>query len=381
MTGAAAAHDRGFVNLLELEALARERLPAGVYAYFAGGAADEITLRENRLAWERLPLRPRVLVDVSVRDASLELPGTRLEFPVLVAPMAMQRMAHPDGELATARAAAATGTTMVVSTLATATVEEIRAACGRTPWFQLYVHQDRSITEALLARVEAAGYGAIVLTVDTPVLGRRERDVRGGFAPPPGIVIANAMRGATTRMEGVDDDSALAAYFTARHDASVTWADLAWLRAHTRLPIVLKGVVRGDDARRAVEHGMSGVVVSNHGGRQLDTTLPTTAALPEVAEAVAGCIPVLVDGGIRRGTDVLKALALGARAVMVGRPVLWGLALGGEDGVRRVLALLRDELDLAMALCGAPTLREVTGDLVTQVPGCRSQDAGPSHQP
>ncbi len=355
-----------FVNLLELEALAKPRLPTAVFDYFAGGAHDEITLGANRLAYEAIALRPRVLVDVSRRDLSTTLLGATLAFPVLVAPMALQRMAHSDGELATARAVASLKTLLTVSTLSSVTAEDIRPVCALPPWFQIYVHQDRALTEAMLARVSACGYGALVLTVDTPVLGRRERDVRNTFQPPPGIAFANMMAGqgggATTGTS--DKDSALAMYFAARHDASVTWKDLAWLRRVCPLPLVLKGVMRGDDAKRAADHGVDAVIVSNHGGRQLDTAIPTIRALPEVAEAAGGRMPVLVDGGVRRGTDVLKALALGARAVLVGRPVLWGLALDGEAGVARVLTTLRDELDIAMALCGCATVADIGRDLV-----------------
>jgi 4-hydroxymandelate oxidase len=301
---------------------------------------------------------------VSRRDLSTTVLGERVALPVLVAPMAFQRMAHPDGELATVRAVEAVGSIMTLSTLSTATVEDVRAATSRPLWFQLYVHQDRSVTRALIERVEALGYGALVLTVDTPLLGRRERDVRNEFQLPPGITIANVMPGGSTTLGSADQDSALAAYFVGRHDASLTWSDLEWLRSITRLPVLLKGVLRADDAARAAEHGVSGVIVSNHGGRQLDTALATIRALPEIAQAVSGRVELLIDGGIRRGTDVLKAIALGARAVLVGRPVLWGLTVAGEAGVRRVLELLRDELDLAMALCGCARLEEVTADLV-----------------
>jgi 4-hydroxymandelate oxidase len=355
-----------FVNLAEAETEARARLPHDVYCYFAGGAHDELTLAENRRAYDRLALRPRVLVDVGVRDLSTTLLGARVAMPIVIAPMAMQRMAHTDGELATARAAGALGGIMTVSTLATHTLEDIRAATPVPPWFQLYIYKDRGVTHALLERVEAAGYAAVVLTVDTPFLGRRERDVRNAFRAPPGIQVANIVAERQRReLEPVARDSALAAYFHGTHDPTVTWRDLEWLRASTRLPILLKGIVRGDDARLAVEHGARGVVVSNHGGRQLDTAVASIRALPEVADAVGGAIDVLVDGGIRRGTDIVKAIARGARAVMLGRPVLWGLTLGGESGVARVLGLLRDELDLAMALCGCTRLAEITPDLVT----------------
>jgi 4-hydroxymandelate oxidase len=278
--------------------------------------------------------------------------------------MALQRMAHTDGELATARAATSVKTVFTVSTLSSVSVEDIRPACGLAPWFQIYVHQDRSLTEAMLARVSACGYGALVLTVDTPVLGRRERDVRNTFQPPPGVAFANMMAGKGATTGTSERDSALAMYFAARHDASVTWKDLDWLRRACPMPLVLKGVMRGDDAKRAADHGVDALIVSNHGGRQLDTAIPTIRALAEVADGAGPNVPVLVDGGVRRGTDVLKAIALGARAVLVGRSVLWGLALDGEAGVVRVLTTLRDELDTAMALCGCASLSDIGRDLV-----------------
>jgi len=353
-----------FVNLLELEALAKPHLPTAVFDYFAGGAHDEITLGANRGAYDAIALRPRILVDVSRRDLSTTLLGQTLALPVLVAPMALQRMAHTDGELATARAATSVKTVFTVSTLSSVCVEDIRPACGFAPWFQIYVHQDRSLTEAMLARVSACGYGALVLTVDTPVLGRRERDVRNTFQPPPGVAFANMMAGKGATTGTSERDSALAMYFAARHDATVTWKDLDWLRRACPMPLVLKGVMRGDDAKRAADHGVDALIVSNHGGRQLDTAIPTIRALAEVADGAGPNVPVLVDGGVRRGTDVLKAIALGARAVLVGRPVLWGLALDGEAGVVRVLTTLRDELDTAMALCGCASLSDIGRDLV-----------------
>jgi len=353
-----------FVNLLELEALAKPHLPTAVFDYFAGGAHDEITLGANRGAYDAIALRPRILVDVSRRDLSTTLLGQTLALPVLVAPMALQRMAHTDGELATARATTSVKTVFTVSTLSSVCVEDIRPACGFAPWFQIYVHQDRSLTEAMLARVSACGYGALVLTVDTPVLGRRERDVRNTFQPPPGVAFANMMAGKGATTGTSERDSALAMYFAARHDATVTWKDLDWLRRACPMPLVLKGVMRGDDAKRAADHGVDALIVSNHGGRQLDTAIPTIRALAEVADGAGPNVPVLVDGGVRRGTDVLKAIALGARAVLVGRPVLWGLALDGEAGVVRVLTTLRDELDTAMALCGCASLSDIGRDLV-----------------
>src|SRR5918912_175984 len=254
-----------FVNLSEAEASARERLPYPVYCYYAGGAHDEITLAENRRAFDRIALRPRVLVDVSRRELSTTVLGERIDLPILVAPMAFQRMAHPDGELATARAVEAAGSIMTLSTLSTVTVEDVRAATRRPLWFQLYVHQDRAVTRALVERVEALGYSALVLTVDTPLLGRRERDVRNEFQLPPGITMANVMPGGNATLGAAERDSALAAYFAGMQDASLTWNDLDWLRSTTRLPLLLKGILRADDAARAAEHGVAGGVVSDPG--------------------------------------------------------------------------------------------------------------------
>jgi 4-hydroxymandelate oxidase len=335
------------------------------YDYYASGAEDERTLADNVAAWQRLRLRPRCLVDVSTRDLSTTVLGRPVSMPVLIAPTAFQRLAHPDGELATARAAAAEGTVMGLSTLSTSTLEEVAAANGGgARWFQLYVYKDRGITRALVERAEGAGYEALALTVDAPLFGRRLRDMRNGFALPAGLTAANLVPGGMGEVRRVDDDSGLATYIATMLDQSITWRDVAWLRSITRLPVIVKGVARGDDAAQAMAHGAAGIIVSNHGGRQLDTAIATADALPEIVDAVGDRGEVYVDGGVRRGTDVLKALALGARAALVGRPVLWGLAVDGEAGVRKALGMLRAELDLAMALCGCPTVGAITRDLV-----------------
>ena len=351
------------LNLADVEAAARERLTALAYEYCVGGANDEVTVRENRAAFERLALRYHVLVDVSRRSTATSVLGTRVDFPVLVAPTAFQRLACDDGELATARAAAASGTVMILSTASTCTIEDV-GAVGGPQWFQLYVYADRGLTKALVERAEAAGMRAIVLTVDAPILGRRERDLRNRFHLPDGVRLANVPSSGSVPMPSGHGESGLANHFASGIDSALTWKDIDWLRSITRLPVVIKGIVRGDDAARAVDHGAAGVIVSNHGGRQLDTAIASVRALPEVAEAVAGRAEVLLDGGVRRGTDVIKAIALGARAVLVGRPVVWGLAAAGESGARRVLELLRAEVDLAMALCGCPTVGDITPDLI-----------------
>jgi len=344
------------VNLSEYEAIAASALDRGAYDYYAGGANDEITLAENRSAWDRVRLAYRVLVDVAGRDLRTSLLGADLSMPVVIAPTAMQRMAHPDGELATARAAASFGTVMTLSTIASSTIEDVAAAAPGAPrWFQLYVYDERSKSEQLIKRAYAAGYGAIVLTVDATVLGRRERDVRNDFAFPQELTAANLVD--IGREHGSPAEILV-------QDEHLSWDDLPWLRSLSPLPLIVKGVVRADDAARAVEMGASAVWVSNHGGRQLDTSIATADALPAVVHAVARRVPVIVDGGVRRGTDVIKALALGAAAVAIGRPVLWGLAAAGQDGVARVLSLLHDEISQAMALCGCRTVADIDRSLI-----------------
>lgn len=353
------------VNLQMFEAVAAERLPRMVYDYYAGGANDEILLRASRSAWDAWTLRYRVLRDVSNRSLQVTVAGHALDWPVIVAPMAFQQMATPDGEVATARATSAMGCGMMLSTLSNRTIESVREATSGLLWFQLYIYRDRGVTTELVRRAERAGCTGLVLTVDTPILGRRERDLVNGFHVPDTFDAPNLgveMRGTLAGQQ--DATSALATFIAAHWDASIAWRDLAWLQSITTLPIFVKGIVRGDDALLALEHGAAGVIVSNHGGRQLDTALPTARALPEVANAMAGRGVLLVDGGIRRGTDVLKALALGAQAVLLGRPVLWGLAVDGEAGARRVLELLRQEIDLAFALAGVRSPAEATRDLI-----------------
>ncbi len=365
------------LNLRDFERLAAERLPRMVWDYYRSGACDEITLARNELAFGDVALRYRVLVDVSRRDSSCTLLSRRIALPVLIAPTAFHKLAHPDGEIATARAASAAGTTMVLSTLSNTPVEDVVAAATCDVWFQLYVYRDRGATAALVERVRAAGCKALVLTVDAPLLGSRERDVRNAFALPEGLAIENASAERHRSVHASGGGSGLAHYFAEQLDPSLSWKDVDWLQSIAGLPVLVKGVVRADDARRAVEHGAAGVIVSNHGGRQLDGALASIEALPAVATEVGGEVPILLDGGIRRGTDVIKAVALGASAVLIGRPVLWGLASAGEDGVRQVLTLLQRELDLAMALCGCPTVSDITHDLIADAlprrqSGCRA---------
>jgi isopentenyl diphosphate isomerase/L-lactate dehydrogenase-like FMN-dependent dehydrogenase len=336
------------VNIADLERLAFEKLDPGVHGYFAGGAGDERTLLRNTDAFGNWELRPRVLVDVSDVTTRATVLGSEAESPILVAPVAFQLLAHADGEAGMARAAAGARAILCLSSLTSTRPAEVAAAApdGRR-WMQVYLFRDRGVTRALIEEAEEAGYEALLLTVDAPYAGRRERDLRTEFQVPaeisaPAIEAAVGHRSLTT------------AEVFALVDPSITWSDLEGLCGEFELPILVKGLITGEDAALAVEHGAAGVVVSNHGGRQLDNAPATIDALPEVVEAVAGRIPVLIDGGIRRGTDVAVALALGAEAVLVGRPALWGLAVDGEAGAALALEMLNDELRLALALLGCP---------------------------
>lgn len=339
------------LSLTELADAARERLEPARYDYFAGGADDELTARANEEVFTRLRLLPRVLRGNRGRTLAVTLAGTPASCPVLIAPTAFHRLAHPDGEVATAHAAAATGTIMTVSMASTVAVEDV-AATGAALWFQLYPQSDRGFTTALVKRAEAAGCRALVVTVDSPVFGRHTRDLWNGFTDLPRGFVCENMRDA----DGVVRDIEFV--------EGLTWSDLDWLRSVTGLPVVVKGVLHPGDAALAVEHGVAAIVVSNHGGRQLDTAVTAVEALPAIADAVGGRVPLIVDGGVRRGTDVVKACALGADAVAIGRPVVWGLALDGAAGVEWVLSTLRTELDRALALCGACSVAELTPELV-----------------
>ncbi|MDB5931583.1 MAG: FMN-dependent alpha-hydroxy acid dehydrogenase [Polaromonas sp.] len=357
----------GVVTLSEHEAHAHSRLDGKAWAYFSGGAADEITLRANCSAWSRHLLQPRVLRQLAGGHTRVELLGRTLAHPILLAPVAFQRLAHPDGELASAYAAAAQGAGMVLSTQASISLEIIAQAFLREPergplWFQLYLQHDRGFTRELVQRAEAAGYEALVLTVDAPSSGARDRERRAGFCLPPHVSAVN--------LEGLRPPSPItlqpgqSALFDDLLATAPTWDDVAWLQSITRLPVLLKGVLHPGDARQAAALQVAGLIVSNHGGRTLDTAPATAAVLPRIVQALAGAMPVLVDGGLRRGTDILKAMVLGASAVLVGRPYIYGLANAGALGVAHVLRLLRDELEIAMALCGCPTLEQATPELL-----------------
>ena len=354
-------------SLADHEHWAQQTLDANAWAYFSGGAADEITLRANRSAWDDITLQPRVLQALAGGHTQIQLLGRTLAHPILLAPIAFQKMAHPDGELASAVAAAALGAGMVLSTQSSTPLEAVAAAMlgdsGRGAlWFQLYLQHDRGFTRELVQRAEAAGYEALVLTVDAPTSGTRDRERRAGFRLPAGISAVNLAGLAPPPHAELHSSQSALFDDLLRH--APTWDDVAWLQSITQLPVLLKGVLHPDDARQAAALGVAALVVSNHGGRTLDTAPATAHALAHIADAVQGALPLLVDGGIRRGTDVLKALALGASAVLIGRPALWGLAHAGAMGVAHVLRLLRDELEIAMALTGCATLAQATPALL-----------------
>lgn len=346
------------LNLFDYEQAAKEKLSTPNYAFYAGGVADNLTLRDNRAAFERLRLRPRVLVGVESVSLATTVQGQAVSMPILIAPAGHNKLAHPDGELAVARAAKEAGTIQILSTMSDTVVEEV-AAVGGSTWFQLYVARERQVSERLIERAEAAGCEALVLTVDVPIPGLRENLLRAGFQAPPLSPHLDS-----TEVTTVENTSTFQGFVRNYLDPSLTWDDVRWLKSVTKLPIWLKGILRGDDARRAVDCGVTGIIVSNHGGRQLDTAIAGIDALPDVVQAVEGQGEVLVDGGIRRGTDIVKALALGAKAVLVGRPPLWGLTVEGQAGVTNILNILRHELETAMALCGCPSVKDVAPDLI-----------------
>ena len=346
----------GPVNIYEYEAIAKEKMPLFEYDFVAGGATDEITLRRTRAAFDSIMLRPRMLVDVELRDLSTTVLGQRIGFPVMADPSGGHGRAHPEGELATAKAAGTMGTVMVLSSGSTYTMEEVAEVATGPIWFQQYLFQDRGLTTLMAQRAQEAGYSALCITLDSSIRAKRERNIRNNYTGQPsrnyaGIVDMEEYRWdlSSDAPRGVND----------LINRSATWSELDWLAANTPLPLLVKGIMTGEDARLCAEHGVKALIVSNHGARQLDTTFATIEVLPEVVAAVDGQLEVYMDGGIRRGTDVLKALALGARAVLIGRPLFWGLATDGEAGVHAVLEMLRDELDLAMGMCGRSTIASI----------------------
>ncbi|KAK4439054.1 (S)-2-hydroxy-acid oxidase GLO1 [Sesamum alatum] len=346
-------------NVSEYEAIGREKLPKMVYDYFASGAEDQWTLAENRHAFSRILFRPRILIDVSKIDMTTNVLGFKISMPIMIAPTAMQKLAHRDGEYATARAASAAGTIMTLSSMSTSSVEEIASTGPGIRFFQLSVYKDRHVIERLVRRVERAGFKAIALTVDVQRLGRREADIKNRFTLPPHLKLKNFEGLDLGKMDKVDG-SGLASYVGGQSDRTLSWKDLKWLQSITSLPILLKGVLTAEDTRIAIQNGANGIIVSNHGARQLDYVPATIMVLEEVVKAAQGRVPVFLDGGVRHGTDVFKALALGASGIFIGRPVVFSLAAEGEAGVKKVLQMLRDEFELTMALNGCRSLSEIT---------------------
>ncbi|KAI6189738.1 Hydroxyacid oxidase 1 [Aphelenchoides bicaudatus] len=366
-----------YVSISEIEQEALQLLPRSVRGYFQSGADDEQTLSRNIQAFKRLLIRPLALRDVNKLDTSVEIKlkdkngnvcfNERFPYPLAIAPTAFQKMAHPDGEEATARVASETRTLMVNSTISTTRLEDVSKAAGSDGllFFQLYVYKDRKLTESLVRRAESAGFRALVLTVDAPLFGKRRADEKNGFELPSHLTMANFT---TTKFaqtsSGKVGTSGLANYTKSLFDASLNWSDLKWLVNFSTLPVIVKGIMRPEDAITAIENGASAVWISNHGGRQLDSAPATIEALPEVVRAVQGRVPVFVDGGVRSGTDIFKSVALGADLVFVGRPIIWGLTVGAEQGVKRVLELLHDEFEYAMKLSGCPLISDVRKNMV-----------------
>ncbi|MED4906728.1 alpha-hydroxy-acid oxidizing protein [Brevibacillus centrosporus] len=359
------------ISIEDWEQKARELLPAGPFDYIAGGSGAEETLVSNRAAFGKWAIVPRMLRDVSKRTLGIELFGQQLKTPVLLAPVGMQAIANEEGELATARAAAAAGVPMVVSTVSAHTLEQIAETMGDAPrWFQLYWSNDREVCASMVKRAEAAGYSAIVLTVDTIMLGWKRRDFRNGYSPlREGRGLANYVSDPVfcSRLSEVNTENAVEEVLRNIYHPTLNWDDIDYLRQHTKLPILVKGILHPDDAKLAVERGVDGIIVSNHGGRQLDGAISTLDALPAIAEVVDRRIPVLLDSGVRTGADVVKAIALGATAVLIGRPFMFGLAVAGEKGVASVLDTLINELDVSVALSGSNSVAELNRSILIRL--------------
>ncbi|CAE5967225.1 unnamed protein product [Arabidopsis arenosa] len=344
------------VNVDEFQELAKQALPKMYYDFYNGGAEDQHTLNENVLAFRRIMFRPRVLVDVSKIDMSTKILGYPISAPIMIAPTGNHKLAHPEGETVTAKAAAACNTIMIVSYMSSCTYEEIASSCNAVRFLQIYVYKRRDITAQVVKRAEKAGFKAIVLTVDVPRLGRREADIKNKMISPQ----LKNFKGVFSTEAQPSKGSGVQAFTSRAFDASFSWKDIEWLKSITELPILVKGILTREDALQAVEAGVDGIIVSNHGGRQLNYSPATITVLEEVVQVVRGRIPVLLDGGVRRGTDVFKALALGAQAVLIGRPIVYGLAAKGEDGVKKVIDMLKNEFEITMALSGCPTIDDIT---------------------
>lgn len=346
------------INLFEFEALAKERLPKAEYDYIAGGATDEISVDRNRRAYESWALRPRVLRDVSALDLSTSVLGTKVNLPVLIAPCGAHKRAHPDGEAATFRAATACGTILTVSANSNTSFEELAKAAEGHLWLQLYPFRDREMTKDWLRRAKEARYNAVCVTLDSQWPPKRERNIRNNYRRTRGVNYPKAGV-ETPRPAGRAGEGS---------DPAATWKDLEWIKSASDLPVVAKGIMTGEDVELCADAGADAVIVSNHGGRHLDNTLATIEVLSEAVAAAKGKMEILLDGGIRRGADVVKALALGARAVFIGRPLFWGLAVDGEQGVIRVLSILREEIEITMAKCGRPTVASIDSTVVVKAP-------------
>ena len=351
------------VNIFEYEEIAKERLSQGNYDFIAGAATDEITLRRTRAAFDSIMIRPRMMVDVSNRDLSTTVLGQKIALPIMLDPAGNHGAAHLEGELASARAAGAMDTIMVLSSHASRTLEEVAQAATGPIWFQQYFFKDRGLTLEMASRAEEAGYSALCLTLDAKIKPKRERNIRNNYVGSVSPNYAHLDLATHTWKFAADAPAGPSDI----RDQATTWPDLDWLAANTKLPLVVKGIMVGEDGKRSAEHGAKGIIVSNHGARYLDTTLATIEVLPEVVAEVGGQAEVYMDGGIRRGTDVFKALALGARAVLIGRPLFWGLAVDGENGVRSVLTMLKDELEGTMGMCGRPTIDSIDAEVISGV--------------
>ena len=362
------------INIYEFEALSNDRMPKHEYDFIAGGATDEITLRRTRDVFDSIMLRPSMLVDISRMDLSTTVQGQRIELPVMADPSGGHGRAHPDGELATARAAGAMGTVMVLSSGSSYTLEEVAKVAAGPVWWQQYLYSDRGLTMELADRAKSAGYSVLCITLDSTIQAKRERNIRNDYSSPPSPNYAHLE---LTEWQNWDVSSDAPSGVNALIDRKATWSYLEWLAGNTSMPVVVKGVMTGEDGRLAAEHGAKGIIVSNHGARQLDTTFASVEVLPEVVRAVEGRAEVYLDGGIRRGTDVLKALALGARAVLMGRPLFWGLSVDGEEGVKTVMGFLKDELAQAMGMCGRPTIDSIDTSLIGTVSPLHSVLAPP----
>lgn len=351
------------VNLYEYEALAKERMPKPEWDFVEGGATDEITISRTRQAFDSIMLRPRMLVDMDVRDLSTTVLGERIDFPVMLCPAGHHIRAHADAENATVRAASAMDVGMILSSGSSVVMEDIASAATRNIWFQQYFYRDREMTELMAHRADESGFSALCITLDASIRSKRERNLRNNYSIPASPNY-DGLR--STQSFAPSSDDAPSAV-TGMVSPKVTWDEFGWLASKTDLPLIAKGVMTGEDARLAVEHGVKAIIVSNHGGRSLDPTFATIEVLPEVVEAVDGRAEVYLDGGIRRGTDIVKAIALGARAVLIGRPIFWGLAVNGEEGLKHVLQILREELHSTMGLCGKPDIASIDRSVIGTV--------------